>query len=491
MATTNKHRKDEKDINNKKDINDEKDIKPIKSENGLFIFRRDLRIVDNKGLIEASSKCSKLYTIFIFTPEQVSATNKFKSDNAVQFMIESLKDLSSAISKKGGQLYTFYGKNDTIIKHLISSLNIDTICFNMDYSPYAIKRDESIIKIAEKMDLQVIKGQDYYLLEPGSVLNGSKKMYQKFTPFYNNAHTKHVDVPNNKQITNFAKTTKHLENTLSLDSALHRFTTVNPDISMNGGRDDAIVALKQALKSQSHYSKTHNELSKETTRLSAAIKFGCLSIREVYKAFRNNTDLIRQLWWRDFYANVLYAYPHVLGHAMKPNYNKVQWHHNANWFKAWTKGMTGYPIVDAGMRQLNATGYMHNRARLITASFLVKTLLISWEYGEQYFAQMLTDYDPASNNGNWQWIASSGADSQPYFRIFSPKEQNKNFDPDCTYIKEWIPELQNVEPKDIINWDTEYVNYTSKTAGGKYPGPICDFAKQKELALKMYGAVFK
>jgi deoxyribodipyrimidine photo-lyase len=463
----------------------------IKIENGLFIFRRDLRIIDNKGLLEASSKCSRLFTIFIFTPEQVTGTNKFKSDNAVQFMIESLQDLSSAISKKGGHLYTFYGKNDAIVKQLILALDIDAVFFNKDYSPYAIERDESIGKVAEKMDVQVITSQDYYLLEPGTILNGSKKMYQKFTPFYNSAsaYSKHVDQPSGKQITNFAKTTKTLANGLSLATALSRFTTVNPksDRLVHGGRQEAIISLKIAVKSQSHYSKTHNDLFKATTQLSAYIKFGCLSIREVYKVFRNNTDLIRQLWWRDFYANILFAYPHVLGSAMKPNYNRVHWHHNSNWFKCWTKGTTGYPIVDAGMRQLNATGYMHNRARLITASFLVKTLLISWTHGEQYFAKMLTDYDPASNNGNWQWIAGSGADSQPYFRIFSPKEQNKNFDPDCEYIKTWIPELKDVPVKDIINWDTEHVNH--KDVG--YAKPICEFAKQKELALKMYEAVFR
>ena len=462
-----------------------------KIENGLFIFRRDLRIIDNKGLLEASSKCSRLFTIFIFTPEQVTGANKFKSDNALQFMIESLQDLSTAISKKGGHLYTFYGKNDAIVKQLVLALDIDAVFFNKDYSPYAIERDKSIGKVAEKMDVQVITSQDYYLLEPGTVLNGSKKMYQKFTPFYNSAtaYSKHVDSPSSKQITNFAKTTKTLTNGLSLATALTRFTTVNPksDRLVHGGRQEAIISLKIAVKSQSHYSKTHNDLFKATTQLSAYIKFGCLSIREVYKVFRNNTDLIRQLWWRDFYANILFAYPHVLGSAMKPNYNRVRWHHNANWFKCWTKGITGYPIVDAGMRQLNATGYMHNRARLITASFLVKTLLISWEHGEQYFAKMLTDYDPASNNGNWHWIAGSGADSHPYFRIFSPKEQNKNFDPDCEYIKTWIPELKDVPAKDIINWDTEHVNHKDVS----YVKPICEFAKQKELALKMYEAVFR
>lgn len=460
-----------------------------KAENGLFIFRRDLRIVDNKGLILASSRCNNLYTVFIFTPEQVSDTNKFKSDNAVQFMIESLQDLSADISQKGGHLYTFYGKNDTIIKQLIKALDIAAVFYNMDYSPYAVKRDHSIVEMCNKkgIDCAVEVAQDYYLLEPGTVLNGSGTTYQKFTPFYNNAFKRHVEPPSNKIITNLKKTTKQLSNTLSLETALHRFTIVNPNILVKGGRAASIATLRNAIKTQSDYSKTRNELKKQPSTLSASIKFGCLSVREVYKAFHNNTDFIKQLWWRDFYANILHAFPQVLGCALKPNYNKIQWHHNTRWFNSWTKGLTGYPIVDAGMRQMNTTGYMHNRARLIVASFLVKTLLISWVHGEKYFAKTLTDYDPASNNGNWQWIAGSGADSQPYFRIFSPKEQNKNFDPDCEYIKKWIPELKDVPVKDIINWDTEHTKYKDI----HYPKPICDFIKQKELALKMYELVFK
>jgi deoxyribodipyrimidine photo-lyase len=175
---------------------------------------------------------------------------------------------------------------------------------------------------------------------------------------------------------------------------------------------------------------------------------------------------------------------------MKPNYNRIRWHHNSAWFKAWCDGNTGFPIVDAGMRQLNSTGYMHNRSRLIVASFLVKTLLISWERGEQYFASKLTDYDPASNNGNWQWIAGTGADSQPYFRIFNPTEQGKKVDPNCEYIKKWIPELREVDPKTIHIWQDNWREH-KEPKNIKYPQPICDYKKQKELALDMYSSVFK
>jgi deoxyribodipyrimidine photo-lyase len=273
-------------------------------------------------------------------------------------------------------------------------------------------------------------------------------------------------------------------NAITLEDAHRRFVgQANPEILVHGGRVNAIQMLKRAVKSQAHYSDTRDKPAKPTSQLSAAIKFGCVSIREVYHAFRGNAPFVRQLVWRDFYANILFAFPHVLGHAMKPNYQRIKWHHNSAWFKAWCNGQTGYPIVDAGMRQLNRTGYMHNRVRLIVASFLTKTLLISWEHGEKYFAKNLTDYDPASNNGNWQWIASTGVDSQPYFRIFNPMEQGKRVDPDCEYIKSWVPQLSELSAREIHGWEGQIKNID-------YPAPICDYRAQKEAALKMYSDVF-
>ena len=455
-------------------------------ENGLFIFRRDFRVIDNIGLNLANSKCKHIYPIFIFTPEQVTGANKFKSDNAVQFMIESLQDLSSQINKMGGHLMCFYGHNDSIVSYLIKTLDIDLVCFNADYSPYAIQRELGIIKICDKMNVAVEYGEDYYLHPPGTIRNGSGDTYQKFTPFYQASLKKKVESPASLRKIHFSSTNKHLQNSISLTQALNKFTKINPNILVHGGRRDAIKQLKNAAKNIKNYSRTHNELTHPTSQLSAYIKFGCISIREVYKTFYSKHDFIRQLFWRDFYANILYSFPHVLGSAMKPNYNKVRWHHNTSWFNKWCKGETGYPVVDAGMRELLETGYMHNRARLITSSFLVKTLLIDWQQGEKHFATNLTDYDPASNNGNWQWTASSGADSQPYFRIFNPWEQSKNFDPDCEYVKKWIPELKDVPNKDILNWEETYSQY--KTI--KYPKPIVDYKKQKELALKMYAAAF-
>jgi deoxyribodipyrimidine photo-lyase len=455
-------------------------------ENGLFIFRRDFRVIDNVGLNLANSKCNHIYPIFIFTPEQVTGANKFKSDNAVQFMIESLEDLSSQISKMGGHLMCFYDHNDSIVSYLIKTLDIDLVCFNADYSPYAIQRELGIIKICDKMNVAVEYGEDYYLHPPGTIRNGSGDPYQKFTPFYEASLKKKVESPASLRKIHFSPFNKHLQNSISLTTSLNKFTKINPNILVHGGRTDAIKQLKIAAKNIKNYPRTHNELTHPTSQLSAYIKFGCVSIREVYKTFRSKHDFIRQLFWRDFYANILYSFPHVLGSAMKPNYNKVFWHHNTSWFNKWCKGETGYPVVDAGMRELLETGYMHNRARLITSSFLVKTLLIDWQQGEKHFATNLTDYDPASNNGNWQWTAGSGADSQPYFRIFNPWEQAKNFDPDCEYVKKWIPELKDVPNKDILNWEETYSQY--KTI--KYPKPIVDYKKQKELALKMYAAAF-
>ena len=458
-----------------------------KFENGLFIFRRDFRIIDNNGLNLLNERCKNIYTIFIFTPEQVGSGNKYKSDNSVQFMIESLQDLASQISKAGGHLYTFFGHNDKVVEDCIKAWDINIVFFNLDITPYAKERDAKIIKLCEHLKTYVMYDYDYYLHQPGTILNGSGEPYQKFTPYYESCLKKKVEAPAKMRKLHLKKSDAHIPNKITLEQALTRFTKVNPDILVHGGRPDAIKTLKTALRTQTHYVKNHNDLDKQTTQLSAYIKFGCLSVREIYKALRSKTAIIRQIIWRDFYANILYSFPHVLGHALKTKYNKIHWHHNETWFKKWCQGDTGFPVVDAGMRQLNASGYMHNRARLIVASFLVKTLLIDWRKGEEYFATKLTDYDVASNNGNWQWVASTGADSQPYFRIFNPWEQAKNCDPDCEYIKQWVPELKDVPVKDILNWETTYTEYKDT----KYPKPIVDYKKQKELALKMLGAAFK
>jgi deoxyribodipyrimidine photo-lyase len=451
-------------------------------ENGLFIFRRDFRVIDNNGLNLLNSLCKRVYPIFIFTPEQVTGANKHKSHNAVQFMIESLQDLASQIRKMDGQLLCFYGHNNSIISHLIKELDIHIVAFNADYTPYAIQRELEIIHICDKMGVQVEYAHDYYLHPPGTIVNGQKETYQKFTPYYTSATKKKVDSPAGLRKIHFATTNKRLQNTMRLDTALQRFTTINANILVHGGRTNAIKQMRIAAKNIKNYSKTRDTLSLPTSQLSAYIKFGCVSIREVYKVFRSKHDFIRQLYWRDFYMNILYTFPHVLEKALKPKYDKIRWHYNENWFNKWVQGKTGFPVVDASQRQLVHIGWTHNRGRMISSSILTKILLIDWKKGERFYAQHLVDYDVANNNGGWQWAMGGGSDSNPYFRYFNPFLQSKEHDPDCTYIKTWIPELADVPAKDIHNWETAWENH--KNCG--YPKPIVDYKEQKQLSIRMY-----
>jgi deoxyribodipyrimidine photo-lyase len=452
-------------------------------EYGIFLFHRDLRIQDNIGLIQTIKKCKSIYAVFIFTPEQVGSSNPYKSNNSVQFMIESLQDLNEQTHKK---LNVFYGNTNKVMKECIKKWNIQYVCFNKDYTPYAIERDDSLFQLCEEMNVKCEMTLDYYMYEPGSIHNSTRQTYQKFTPYYNTVKSIKPKLPQLVHPPSFVSS--NIPNySISLQEAMTKFTKLNIHILSHGGRSAGLKVLDSALKTQKHYSKTRDILSIHTSLLSPYIKFGCVSIREVFHKFRSIKDLIRQLIWREFYINILYSHPHVLGHAMKPNYNKIRWRTNARYLHAWKTGNTGFPIVDAGMRQLNTTGYMNNRARLIVASFLTKTLLIDWREGEQYFAQKLVDYDPASNNGNWQWIASTGADSQPYFRIFNPYNQSAEVDEDAIYIKTWIPELRNVPAKEIHNWDKYHSEYKSKI---HYPGPIVDYSLQKEKAIEMYSSIF-
>ena len=456
-------------------------------ENGLFIFHRDLRIKDNVGLLDACKQCKRVFTCFIFTPEQVGKANSYKSNNAVQFMIESLDELSKEIAKNGGKLILLYGPTNKMIEQLVEQLHIDALFFNRDYTPYAIKRDADIQRLSTKLKITCNLSQDYYLHEPGTVKNGQNGYYHKFTPFYEKALTIDVDSPRNINMSGILeKSTIH--NTITIDEAFSQFTQINADILVSGGRENGIARLRTALPAQKNYNENRDNLDFETTLLSAYIKFGCVSIREVFHAFKKkygiHHEVIRELIWRDFFAHILFAYPDVLGHSYNPHFEKIKWKSNAELLNLWKKGMTGFPVVDACMRQLNATGYMHNRGRMIVATFLVKTLLLDWREGEKYFAKKLTDYDVASNNGNWSSIVGGGVYAMPYFRIMNPWIQSAKFDQDAIFCKKWIPELRDVLPKDICKWydmckDAKYHNI-------KYPCPIVDYQEQKEKALKLY-----
>jgi deoxyribodipyrimidine photo-lyase len=454
-----------------------------KFENGLFIFRRDLRIVDNNGLNFLSTLCNNIYTIFIFTPEQVGSGNKYKSDNSVQFMIESLEDLASDVKKEGGHLYTFYGHNEKVIADCIKAWEINVVAFNLDITPYARVRDDKIVRMCQRMKVYVTYDNDYYLCNPGEVLNGSGQPYVKFTPFYNQARQIKVEKPVSRKKLHFKSSEAHIPNKITLELAMKKFVgKENPDILVHGGRTEALKQMRIAAKNIKHYAQTRDELSKPTSQLSAYIKFGNVSIREVYYTFKSNTAFIRQLYWRDFYGQVLYNHPHVLGHSLNKKYDKIRWHYNKRLFDAWCKGITGIPIVDASQRQLLATGWTHNRGRMISSSILIKIFLIDWREGERFYAQHLVDYDVANNNGGWGWSSGGGSDSNPFFRYFNPYLQSKEHDPKCEYIKRWIPELKDIPNEDIHNWDTEWEKH--KECG--YPKPIVDYKEQREKSIKMY-----
>ncbi len=472
---------------------------------GIFIFRRDYRTKDNIGLYECAKQCKQIIPVFIFTPEQVSNSNKYKSANAVQFMIEALDDLNQ---QTGNKLACFYGDNVSILNKLINTYKPEVVAFNRDYTPYALKRDKKIMDLCAEKGVECATYADYYLFEPGTLTkdgfsgknaaretkvflgeNATREqnkpedlqqmVYKKFTPFYNKAKSNKRHIVNSVgQVsadkfkgTSFpsSESTKGTDGSITLTDAYQRFGAMNPEVPVQGGRSEA---LKLLAKDHRDYAKTHNFLYEETTGLSPYIKFGCISIREVYHKYQSVEPLIRQLYWREFYATLLYAFPEY-NEPVDKKYNKIQWSYNRAHFNAWAKGKTGFPVVDACMRQLVQTGTMHNRGRLIVASFLCKTLLIDWRWGEKFFAQHLVDYDVASNMHNWLWIAGGGADSQEYFRIFNPWAQSENYDKDGEFISKYLPEL---DVKDIHNHEKH------KT--------IVDYAEQKTKVLNAYKRIF-
>ena len=444
----------------------------------IFIFRRSYRLDDNKGLIKCCKESDKVYPVFIFTPEQITNANKYKSNNAIQFMIESLEDLNKQLEKRGSRLMTFYGENNKVLKKLIKELDIDAVYVNVDYTPYSRKRDKGIMDLCKEMEKEFVYDEDILLHKVGTIIKDDGSAYQKFTPFYRKGLTYKVDKPKKNKYKNFEN------KKLKWEVDKMKFYEENEEILVRGGRELGLKSLKN-VKEQMEYKEMRNCLNYKTTQLSAYVKFGCISIREFYwtieKIMGKDASLISQLYWRDFYYNIVYYYPRVIGHPMKKKYSRIRWNNNETLFKKWCEGRTGYPIVDAGMRQMNTTGYMHNRSRLIVSNFLIKLLLIDWMKGERYFATQLVDYDVSVNNGNWQWGSGSGADSQQYNRIFNPWLQSKKFDPNGEYIKKWVPELKDVPEKDLHKWDTVYKSYDVD-----YPTPIINYKDARKKTLEVY-----
>jgi deoxyribodipyrimidine photo-lyase len=468
-------------------------------DRSLFIFRRDLRVQDNTSLIKCYKKSKKILACFIFDPVQVTH-NKFKSNNAIQFMIESLKDLKFQLN---GKLNIYYGNTSDVVTKLLNQYHFNAVWCNTDYTPFSKMRDENLRKITTKFGA-VFKSYEDILLNPilknPVTKKGTNDFYLKFTPFYLESKKRKVQRP--QRINTSLVSQKCVFDKKGQFNYKH-LNKMNPHIAVKGGRQEAKKILLQLQSNTSKfkgYATHRNRLTFKTSLLSAHNKFGTISVREFYHAIKNSkglnkTDkesLSRQLYWRDFYTYVIWSHPNALAgpiHEIQTKYSKIPWlslktKKGLQYWTAWTSGKTGYPIVDACMHQLNKTGYMHNRGRLIVSNFLIRHLGINWRHGEKYFATKLVDYDPIQNNQGWQFSASSGASAQDWFRVMNPWTQQKKFDPDSKYIKQWLPAFNSIPEWVIYDWDTKWKDYLKNVKG--YPPPIVDHDTERKRTLKIF-----
>lgn len=457
----------------------------------LFIFRRDLRLHDNTALIHALKESEVVMPFFNIDPIQVGPRNRYRSKPALEYMFQSLEDLSNQLRRNHARLYIF---NNTLIKtlqSLIKHQTIDALFINFDYTPFSTSRDVIIEKFCLKNKIAFHGYHDLLLIgDPNELKTSQKKPYARYGAFYKAAWSKKIEKPQPlpKKATFY---TGKLSGEKNLDACVKKIKLSTFNQTIYGGRNNALKIITKIKKYTDYNQERDFPGLDATTHLSAAHKFGTLSIRETYHAIKENlsrnNQLIKELYWRDFFTYSAYHNPHVFGKPFYEKYEKLSWSLHKNHFKAWCTGTTGFPIVDAGMRQLNSTGWMHNRSRMITASFLIKDLHINWLSGERYFATQLIDYDPAVNNGNWQWVASTGSESQPYFRIFNPWLQQKKYDKDCSYIKKWIPELSDVPNNKIHAWYKYYHEYNSKG----YPKPMLDHTHEQKISIQYYRKCFR
>jgi len=438
----------------------------------LFIFRRDLRLEDNNALNQSLRFSRQVLPCFIFDPRQIRP-HPYQSLPALKFMQQSLDGLQTQLRQHGGELAFFHELPTRVIEKLHQQKNIQAVFMNRDYTPFSRQRDLEIAQLCERLGIGFFCQPDTLLTEPEQVLTNGHKPYQVFTAFHQKAKQITVPLPQGLAATNFIS--------LEADATAHDFKETAV-ATPTAGRAGALAVLTALKRHQNYQAEREYPALAATSGLSAHLKFGTCSVREVYHAIVEQLGaghpLLRQLYWRDFFTHIAYHQPRVFGQAFTAKYELLQWDNNPDWFAAWCAGATGFPIVDAGMRQLNNTGFMHNRLRMIAASFLVKDLHIDWRWGERYFAQKLVDYDPCVNNGNWQWVASTGCDAQPYFRIFNPWLQQQKFDADCRFIYRWIPELREYPPKTVHQWHTA-------CQGQQYPAPIVDHKHQaREIKAK-------
>jgi deoxyribodipyrimidine photo-lyase len=446
----------------------------------LFIFRRDLRIEDNTALNQALKHSEKVTCVFIFLPEQKN--HSYFSEAGFQFMSHSLAELEEAFKSHKARLNFCVGSVTDVLNQTLKDLDFKALYLNKDYTPFAQQRDQKIEQWCTENKINFNALDDATLNAPEETTKEDGTPYKVFTPYYRNALQIKVKEPFTEKLEKLSD--QALKNSKPLEDIVYSIQPgKNDKLHLKGGR-------KEALNIYQHLNKNYDDqrdypIADGTTHLSAHHKFGTVSMRGSYyqlgQFYGFAHTVISELYWHDFFTHVGYFYPHVFKKSFTPKFENLTWENDAEKFKAWCEGRTGFPIVDAGMRELNTTGYMHNRVRMITASFLIKNLAIDWHWGEKYFAQKLTDYDPAINNGNWQWAASTGVDAQPFFRIFNPWRQQERFDNEAEYIKKWIPELSEISAKEINKWEEAGPNLLTQ-----YPQAIVEHKTTSEKTKLKY-----
>lgn len=406
----------------------------MKKEISVCWLRRDLRLFDNTALYHALSGKFPVLLIFIFDIEILDKLQD-KKDKRVFFIYQTLNQINSILREKGSSLYVLHDTPLAAFEKICDEFDVKEVFANHDYEPYATDRDTKIENSLATKNIPFHTFKDQVIFEKSEIMKADGTPYTIFTPYSNVWKQKYLSLkpanfPSEKILSNLLKTS-------SIRFPLIEeigFEEVELDISSTKVNEEIIA----------HYDETRNLPGiNGTTKISVHLRFGTVSVRQMAeKASELNKVWLSELIWREFFMMILFHFPDVVDHSFKKKYDKITWRNDEKEFKKWCKGETGYPIVDAGMRQLNETGWMHNRVRMVVASFLTKHLLIDWRWGEAYFGEKLLDYELSSNNGNWQWASGSGCDSAPYFRIFNPKEQTRKFDPKLQYIKTWIKDFQ-------------------------------------------------
>ena len=409
----------------------------------LCWFRRDLRIEDQTALFYSLQQEEQVFPLFIFDRHILDALED-KTDARVSFIHTQITRLKAFFEQQGSSMLVRYGHPEEIFQELLTEYEVQSVYTNRDYEPYAQSRDSQVEALLGEKNIPFLSFKDQVIFEPGEIVNGSGEFYKVFTPYSKNWLEK------------FRTTRVQPLPTANWKNLVQSSPLPMPTLTDMGFAPSPIEIPSSELDEEivRHYEERRNfPAQRGTSRLGIHLRFGTLSIRKLaLKAISLNATYMNELIWREFYAMILGNAPQVVDRAFKPQYDRIPWRNNEAEFDAWCAGTTGYPIVDAGMRELNATGFMHNRVRMIVASFLTKHLLIDWRWGEAYFAKKLLDFELASNNGGWQWAAGTGTDAQPYFRVFNPDSQTEKFDKDLTYIKKWIPEFGTAAyPKPIVD----------------------------------------